>query len=73
MLLLVSLSDLSLQGSLSVEQAPASGSPCEKSTVGGDSSTGVHEENSCDDLTFAFALHKNLGVSESSLMFTVSE
>lgn len=26
-----------------------------------------------DDLTFAFALHRNLGVSESSLMFTVSE
>lgn len=26
-----------------------------------------------DALTFAFALHRNLGVSESSLMFTVSE
>lgn len=26
-----------------------------------------------DDLTFAFALHRNLGVSESSLMFTVSK
>lgn len=26
-----------------------------------------------DELTFAFALHRNLGVSESSLMFTVSE
>lgn len=26
-----------------------------------------------DDLTFVFALHRNLGVSESSLMFTVSE
>lgn len=26
-----------------------------------------------DDMTFAFALHRNLGVSESSLMFTVSE
>lgn len=26
-----------------------------------------------DDLTLAFALHRNLGVSESSLMFTVSK
>lgn len=26
-----------------------------------------------DDLTFAFTLHRNLGVSESSLMFTASE
>lgn len=26
-----------------------------------------------DDMTFAFALHRNLGVSESSLMFTVSK
>lgn len=46
MLLLVSLSDLSLIGLLSVEHAPGSGSPCEKSTVGSDNGTGVHEENS---------------------------
>lgn len=62
--------DLSLVALLSVEHVPDSGSPCEGApwAVAQESLRKIS-----DDLTFASALHRNLGVSKSSLMFTVSK